>query len=115
MSNSLLYFIAIILLTILTLVFLPWWATIIVATFPSIVFKLKRGPLIGWAMIGGFVAWLGYALYFAVPNEFYLTEKIGNLLGDFSVFLLLVITGLCGAISSGLGAWVGSSVQQLKK
>lgn len=115
MSNSILYFFLIILCISISLIFLPWWMTIVVTAVLAFIFQLKKGKLIGWAMIGGFLSWLGFALYYSYPNDFLLAEKIGVLLGEIPVSLILVITALCGAISGGLGSWLGSSLRGLMK
>jgi hypothetical protein len=89
--------------------FLPWWS-IAITSFLIILMRPMRAIksfLAGF--LGIFVLWIILALWINIRNEGILAGKIAELLplGGNSV-LLIIVTGLAGAILGGLSALTAS-------
>lgn len=52
--------------------------------------------------------WSSFAIYIDITSASRLSSKIGVLFGSLNIVVLVVLTGIIGGITSGLGALVGS-------
>lgn len=91
---------------------LPWWSIAIIAFVVALLIPQSnlRSFLAGFA--GIFVLWFVLSLWIDIQNESILSHKVAQLfpLGG-SSFLLMIITGLIGAIVAGSAAFAGSSLR----
>ena len=104
---------AIIALTFLTGSWLPWWTLALLAAV--ICFLLGIRPGIGFltGFIAGLLLWSGMALWIDQANASLLSQQIGQLFNGLSTVGILLITGIFGALTGGLGGWTGSSLRAL--
>lgn len=88
--------------------FLPWWSIAAMPAVMAFIFHLE----VKFSFLAGFLVaallWGGYAALIDSANDGILSERIGNLLGGASGFILVLITSLLGGIFGGLGALTGS-------
>jgi hypothetical protein len=96
--------------------FLPWWSIALVAFLVALLVQqsLGRGFLAGF--LGIFLLWGVLALWIDVKNDGVLSQQIAKLLplGGSSILLILV-TGLVGALVGGFAAMTGSAVFPAKR
>lgn len=96
--------------------FLPWWSIALIAFLVALLMKqnIGRGFLSGF--LGIFLLWGVLALWIDVKNDGVLSRQIARLLplGGSSVLLILV-TGLVGALVGGFAGMTGSAVYPAKR
>ena len=96
--------------------FLDWWTMAPVAALVSLFFVYKRA---GWSflsgLVGGYILWLGFALYLNTFNGGFLATKMGILFGGLSANGLLLATGLTGGLLAAFGALTGGLARTLGK
>lgn len=94
-------------------IYLPWWsiapAAFIVAAF------IRQTPFKSFlsGFLGLFILWGGLAQWIDVKNQGLLSQKIATIipLGG-SAFLLVLVTGLLGAVVAGMAALSGSYIRK---
>ena len=109
--------IAIILIVLLSLalgLYLPWWSIAIAAFIVAIAIEMKPG----YAFVSGFLAlflfWTILAYVISIKNDHILAHKISLLILKVdNPFLLIVVTGLLGAVLAGMAALSGSLLRSL--
>lgn len=113
MKSFLIQFIAILVISSILQLFLPWWSLVVVAIAVSFFFEHQlRSFLAGFLGIG--LSWFGYAfLLSSSESGQILASKIGGLFGDLSGFTLVLVTTFLGTILGGLGAWTGTAGRQI--
>ena len=108
-----LLFLGIIIVGVLGHQIFPWWIIALVSALLAAGFRQKGGV----SFLAGFLAaallWGGYATYLNHLNEGLMADRMGELFGGMSGFLLVLTTGLFGGILGGLGALTGSLGRQL--
>ncbi len=88
--------------------YLPWYSLAILAALCTFLDKTKpTQSFIIYFLLGG-ILWSALAIYIDITSASRLSSKIGVLFGNLSVAVLIVLTGIVGGITSGLGALVGS-------
>jgi len=93
---------------------LPFWAWVAAAPF---VYGLLFGKKSGRALVRGFAAgglsWLGGSLYFYLTSSRIVAGRVSAMLGlgQSRGWLMVLATGLVGAIVAGLAAFAGSSLR----
>ena len=94
--------------------FLPWYAigllALIFAAFASPDSMLKSFALY---FILGFALWYGMSMLADAKTNSLLSSKVGVLFGKLPKQVLLILTGLIGGITSGLGGMTGGTIHQL--
>lgn len=100
-------------LTYLFSFYTPWWVLFII-TFSTCFFI--HGSFLN-TFIAGFLGvglvWLGFSWFLDFQSESYFTEKIVLLFPVKDSSYLILISGLIGALSGGLGAILGNSFKLL--
>jgi hypothetical protein len=101
------------LVSFVTCIYLPWWSIALVAFFVIALIPLK--PL--YAFIAGFsaifVLWIVIALITSNKNDNILAHKISMIiLKADSPVLLILVTGLIGALVAGFAALAGSYLRK---
>jgi hypothetical protein len=88
--------------------FLAWYSIVLAGLLGGILFPLP-GRLSGFAtgFLAGLVLWGGYAAYLNAANDSLLASRLGETFGGLSAGMLVLVTGLIGAIYAGLSVWVG--------
>lgn len=104
------------LISFLACLYLPWWSIAIVSLLVAIIFPQK--PL--WAFLAGFCAlfvlWTILAFIISSSNNHILAHRMSLVvLNNDSPFVLMVITGLIGALVAGFAALAGSFVRITNK
>lgn len=95
--------------------FLPWWTIAILCFVISIAFfeKAKHALIVGFTTV--FSLWLILAFYKSYQNDFILLERMSNLLGLGSKWLLPFITALIGGIVGALSSLSGYYLQSINE
>ena len=100
-------FLAILILSWIGTLFLPWWILFIPAFFFGA--WLSEHGLI--AFLAGFTgagfAWFLQALYIHIANDAIITTRIAEMMGLGSPWVVLLLTFLIGALPGGVGALTG--------
>jgi ABC-type polysaccharide transport system permease subunit len=111
MMNSKIYTLAVIIATIIGLLFLPWWYTPILIMIAA--FFHKEGPLSSAAIATGLTTtiWVGFAIFKDTLSLGKISEVTGSILMGLSKSTLLMITGLVISIVSGMMASVGGQLK----
>lgn len=110
------FFIAILLTAILSLAlgfYMAWWS-IAIAAFLVAAF-IRQNPGRAWfsGFLGIFILWAVLAWWIDIKNQGILSRKIATLFPlDGSVFLLILVTALVGALVGGFAAMTGSFVRK---
>jgi hypothetical protein len=111
------FIISIILIVILSLalgLYLPWWSIAIAAFIVAMAVQLKPG----YAFLSGFLAllffWSSLAWFISIKNDHILAHKISLLILKVdNPFLLIIVTGVLGALLAGLSALSGSLLRSI--
>ncbi len=109
-------FLAILILSWIGTLFLPWWILFIPAFFFGawMIENNFAAFLIGFAGAG--FAWFIQALYIHIANDAIGSTRIAEMMGLGSPWLVLVITFLIGGLPGAIGALTGSLLKSnLKK
>src|SRR5690606_9712596 len=110
-------FIIILIICFLLQLSLPWWVITAVA-FAAAFWRAKSSRHAFWSgFLAIFCLWAGVALFYTLPNNNILADRIGIMMGlpetSFTWLIVLLATGLAGALVSGLFALSGYYVRQL--
>lgn len=112
--RNLLYLIGLVLLAIVLHQFLPWYAIAIAGLLFGVAAPLaSAGKAFAYGLLAGFVVWGCYSGFLNYQNEGLLATRIGNMLGGFTPWSMVVITALLGGIYGGLGSITGFWGRQL--
>jgi len=104
------------LISFIACLYLPWWSIAIVSLLVAIIFPQK--PL--WSFLAGFCAlfllWTILALFISSSNNHILAHRMSLvILNNDSPFVLMLVTGLIGALVAGFAALAGSFVRITNK
>ncbi len=89
--------------------FLPWWIIAVAAFIVAIFIYQHPGKAFLAAFLSLFLFWTIMAWYISSANEDILASKVSMvILKQDNPFLLILLTGLIGALVGGLGALTGS-------
>ncbi len=91
---------------------LAWWSLPVLAALIALIFRMRPRPALLGGFLGGLFLWGGYAAILNVQNDGILSARIGTLFGGLSGGLLVLITGLFGAVFAALGAWTGALARE---
>lgn len=100
---------AVVLLSYILGLFLPWWSIVIAPFLCGIYFKKIKNS--AHALLGFVSAGLYWGLCASIIQsgiDSTLPEKIGELFSGISPSVLLVITAFMGGIYGGISEWAGS-------
>lgn len=88
--------------------FLPWWSIAIAGLVSGL--SIKQKPLLSFlsAMSGVFLLWSSMSFIISTNNDHLLATKISLMvLKNNSPFLLVLVTGMIGGLTSGISALSG--------
>ncbi len=92
---------------------LPWWA-IAVAGFTVGVMNDKTGwTIFAISFLGGAILWGGKSLWMNQLNDGILADKMAQLFGVGSGWMMVLITFLVGGLFAGLGGISGWSLRRV--
>ncbi|NRA49983.1 MAG: hypothetical protein HRU12_12690 [Phaeodactylibacter sp.] len=94
--------------------FLAWWSLPVLAALIAVMLQLRQPAALISGCLGGFILWGGYAAFLDSQNNGILSARIGELFGGMESMLLVLTTGIFGAIFAALGAWTGSLAKAFK-
>ncbi len=106
------FFISLLLIAILSYaacLYFPWWSIAIVAFAVNLLIYQK--PFLAWVsgFLAIFILWIAISFFLSNNNEHVLAQKISILILKMeSPALLILITGLIGALVSGFAALAGN-------
>ncbi len=104
---------AVIIICLVLQLFMPWWVAAIAGFIAGIAFSNTSFNAFVTGFIGVFLVWSAYALWLDSQNASILSSKIAVLFSVKQPVLLLLITGLIGGITSGLGGWAGNEIRKI--
>ena len=85
-----------------------WWIACIVPGLVCFFSRPGGGPAFLFSFLALFILWSGQALLTDIQNDFRLSQGIAELLlKSKSHYLIVIITGIIGGISAGLGGLSG--------
>ena len=93
---------------------LPFWAWVAAAPFVyGLLFEKKGGRALVRGFAVGGLSWLGGSLYFYLTSSHIVAGRVSAMLGlgQSRGWLMVLATGLVGAIVAGLAALAGSSLR----
>ena len=107
--------IAILVLSLLLTLLLPWWSVALAAFIIGLIFSNKPGNNFIAGALGVGLLWLGYALVIDISDDHHFSGMIAKLFSDslqtdISGGVLLMVTALLGAIIGGLSAMAGGLI-----
>lgn len=93
--------------------FLPWWSIAIVCFIVSAWIPQKKWLAFVTGFLSLFVLWAGMALWLSVRNDHILVHKMAPLIiHTENPGLLVLLTGLMGAVIGGFAAFTGSFIRK---
>lgn len=113
MNNTLVLALTLLLGGFLCLFFLPWWATLPIAFVAGFFFARKAARDAGLGFILGFCWWAGVALQLNMANKGILSARVGLLFAGLQSWQLVLVTGLIGALLTGMGVLSGLWTREL--
>jgi len=93
---------------------LPFWAWVAAAPFVyGLLFEKKSGRALLRGFAAGGLSWLGGSLYFYLTSGSIVAGRVAAMLGLGSDrgWIMVLASGLIGAIIAGLAAFAGSSLR----
>lgn len=94
----------------------PFWWWIMIVPFVFGVAGAKSG---GKAFLTGFLSggilWLGGSVYYFVNGSRIVAERMANMFGLGSSWLMILLTALIGAVAAGFSSYAGYAVRALRK
>lgn len=112
------FFVALLLTALLSFIaglYFPWWSIAIASFLVALLVRQKAGKAFAAGFLALLLLWAGLATWINVKNENILSARIGELLGiGNNPFLLILITGIIGALVAGFAAMSGSYLRSNK-
>ncbi len=106
-------FLIILLLTLASGFFLPWWAMAIIA-FLAAMYLGKTSGRSFWGGFGGvFIAWGILALIKSIPNDNILAGRVAHLFHLSNWAFVVIVTALIGGLVGGMAALSGMLVKKV--
>jgi hypothetical protein len=106
-------FLIILILSLLSSYFLPWWIVAIIAFLVALFIGKTSGKSF-WSGFGGvFIAWALLALFKSIPNDNMLAKRVAQLFQLPNWILILLITALIGGLVGGMSALSGVLVKKV--
>jgi len=105
-------FVIILILSLISGFFLPWWVAAIIAFLVALYWGKTSGQAFWSGFLALFLAWLILALLKSIPNDNILATRVAHLLHLPNWTLLLVVTAIIGGLVGGLAALSGLLVKK---
>jgi hypothetical protein len=107
--------IAVLLISLILQLFLPWWTLAIGAFATGLIFR-QNGLMSFLAGLSGVgLLWFGMADYLHLSTDGILSEKIAAIFPTKTVGALLFITGLIGGLVGGFASMTGGLIAYKKR
>jgi hypothetical protein len=96
--------------------YFPWWSIAIVCCIISALIQQRPGIAFLCGFIALFILWAGLSFWISNNNDHILAHKISVvILKKDNPDLLIIVTGLIGAVVAGFAALTGSLLRQRSK
>ncbi len=105
-------FFATIILGFLFHLLLPFWAIVLASLLVGFFLCRTAGLSFIVTFLGAFTLWLGMTVNISIQNEFILVERMGDLLGEVSPYLLITGIGIIGGLLAGIGGLSGWALKK---
>lgn len=93
--------------------YLPWWSIAIVCFIIAVLIPQPAGTAFLCGFISLFILWAGVSFWISNNNEHVLAHKISALiLKKDNPDMLIIVTGLIGAVVGGFAALTGSLLRK---
>ena len=103
------------LLSFIAGLYFQWWSIAIASFLVALLVQQKAGMAFTSAFFALLLLWSGLAWGINIKNENILSARIGEVLGiGNNPFLLILITGIIGALVAGFAAMSGSYLRSSK-
>jgi len=103
------------LLSFAACLFLDWWSIAIAAFVVAVLIPQRPGKAFVTAFVAVFVLWSALAYWLSVKNDHILAHKISLIILKMdSPYILILATGLIGALVAGFAALSGSLLRKSK-
>lgn|SRR5690554_4411003 len=89
---------------------MPWWIPMLISFLLILLIPMNNWPSFLSTALGGGACFLFVGLWKDFNNGYLLSSKIAELLNLPFSFLLVIISGLIGFITAGLGGWTAATV-----
>lgn len=86
---------------------MPWWFLSALGFVAAAVLSRSGWKALGAGLLGGFLVWFGASVWIYFDRGLIITQRVAELFSLSSGFLLLVVAGVIGALTTGLGTWAG--------
>ena len=104
------------LLSFAACLYFPWWSITIVCFIIAALIRQRPGIAFLCGFLALFILWAGLSFWISYNNEHILAHKISLLiLKKDNPYLLVLVTGLIGAVVGGFAALAGSLLYKRKK
>lgn len=104
------------LLSFASCLYFPWWSIAIVCFIIAAFIRQRPGIAFLCGFLALFILWAGLSFWISNNNDHVLAHKISLLiLKKDDPYLLILVTGLIGALVGGLAALAGSLLNSAKK
>src|ERR1700716_3151886 len=95
--------------------YLPWWSIAIAAFVVAALIPQRPGRAFLTAFLALLLLWSGLSWWISKGNEHILAHKISVIILKMdSPYLLILVTGLAGALVAGFAALAGSYLRKTK-
>jgi len=95
--------------------YFPWWSIAIICFLVSVLIHQKAGLAFLSGFLAMFLLWGGLSLWISYNNNHILAHRISQLIiKKDDPYMLVLVTGLIGALVGGLAAISGSYTRKVK-
>lgn len=110
------FIISLILMAVLSFavcLYMPWWTIAFVCFIISALIPQRPGIAFLCGFISLFILWAGLSFWISIQNDHVLAHKISvMMLKKDDPLLLIIVTGLIGALVAGFAALTGSLLRK---
>ncbi len=114
-SNNMKFIVSLILMALLsfaTCLYLPWWSIAIVCFLIAALIPQRPATAFICGFISLFILWAGLSFWISMNNEHILAHKMSVIiLKKDNPVMLILVTGLIGAVVAGFASLTGSIVR----
>ncbi|MEM6397367.1 MAG: hypothetical protein AAF741_13550 [Bacteroidota bacterium] len=111
MTRLQLFIFAAIVLIVGQLLSLSWWIPLAVVFVGVLIATVRNGRAFMQGFWAGLLVWGGMATYYHFSNQGLLGDRLAVTFGLPDGWLLVLVTGLWGAIGMGLSTWAAQSLR----
>lgn len=93
--------------------YLPWWILLVIAFLAGFALPGNGINIFISGFLGGGLLWMTYSWYLDFKTESILSQKVVGLFPVDDHFLLILASGIVGALCGAFGCLAGNSFRQL--